>query len=82
MIDIVPGISGRLAEMPPLPEALEALSQYIEFDAESLNTRATIGLPPKGPVEDTSDLGCDSYEKRRVAAAGCGSARGAGRYDG
>ena len=61
-IDIAPGISGELLEMPPLPDGLLALSQYIEFEVEGEAGRVTIGLPLDESVEDASGLAFYSYE--------------------
>jgi hypothetical protein len=61
-INIAPGMSGRLAEMPPVPEGLEALTQYIEFDADYSDTETVIGMPLKEPVADATGLWWYSYD--------------------
>jgi hypothetical protein len=56
-IDIAPGIRGRVAETPPLPPGLTALSQFVEFEAEE-SVPVTIGLPLIGGTpEDPSGMG-------------------------
>lgn len=56
-IDIAPGITGRLAQIPTLPPGLQALSQYIEFTLDNENSPAVIGLPLNETLGDASTLG-------------------------
>ncbi|MFQ5472076.1 MAG: glycosyl hydrolase family 18 protein [Dehalococcoidia bacterium] len=56
-IDIAPGISGRLAQIPALPPGLQAVSQYIEFELANENSPAVIGLPLSETIDDASALG-------------------------
>ena len=62
-IDIGPGIRGRLAPMPPLPDGLTAASNYIEFETENGGaSAAVIGIPLTEPAGDTSALAWYAYD--------------------
>lgn len=43
--DIGPGISGRIAQAPPLPAGMSALTRYIEFATSDPAPGAVISLP-------------------------------------
>lgn len=59
---IAPGITGRLRDVPPLPDGYEALSAYIVFEFDDSGGLATIGMPLNRSMEDAADLGWYSYE--------------------
>jgi len=55
--DVVPGVTGRLTQIPTLPPGLQALSQYIEFELTIENSPRLIGVPLSETVADGSGLG-------------------------
>lgn len=61
-IDITEGIRGRLAEMPPLPDGLVAMSEYIEFELADEAVRAVIGMPLLQRAEGAAGLAWYAYE--------------------
>jgi hypothetical protein len=52
---IAPGIRGTLADPPPLPSGMTALTRYIEFEIDEPGTNADVGLAltAEAPIGDS-----------------------------
>jgi hypothetical protein len=61
-VNVAPGVLGRLADTPPLPAGLTAVSAYIEFEAEAgADGALVIGVPLTEPQTNVERLGWYSY---------------------
>jgi hypothetical protein len=60
--DVGPGIRGRIAESPPLPEGMTALTTYIEFETDDPTIGANISLPLLAPLPTGHDLSWYTYD--------------------
>ncbi len=65
VVDIAPGIRGRLAPIPGLPPGLLGVSEFIEFETEDKEIPAVIGLPLREKVDDPAGLGFYTFFEAR-----------------